>query len=70
MKIQNITDLIGNTPLLKVNDKIEYYAKLEGNNLFGSVKDRAARYLIESAYKDGIIKKERRFTVEPPLFNI
>lgn len=56
MKIQNITDLIGNTPLLKVNDKIEYYAKLEGNNLFGSVKDRAARYLIESAYKDGIIK--------------
>lgn len=50
MKIQNITDLIGNTPLLKVNDKIEYYAKLEGNNLFGSVKDRAARYLIESAY--------------------
>ena len=58
MKIQNITDLIGNTPLLKVNDKIEYYAKLEGNNLFGSVKDRAARYLIESAYKDGIIKND------------
>ncbi|MDE7203300.1 MAG: hypothetical protein K2O91_15690, partial [Lachnospiraceae bacterium] len=38
MKIQNITDMIGNTPLLRVNDKIEYYAKIEGNNLFGSVK--------------------------------
>ncbi len=51
MKIQNITDLIGNTPLLKVNDKIEYYAKIEGNNLFGSVKDRVARYLMETMCK-------------------
>lgn len=58
MNIQNITDMIGNTPLLKVNDKIEYYAKIEGNNLFGSVKDRAARYLMESAYKDKIIKND------------
>lgn len=58
MRIQNITDMIGNTPLLKINDKIKYYAKIEGSNLFGSVKDRAARYLIENAYNDGIIKSD------------
>lgn len=56
MRIQNITDMIGNTPLLKINDKIKYYAKIEGSNLFGSVKDRAARYLMENAYNDGIIQ--------------
>ena len=58
MRVQNITELIGNTPLLKIDDKIEYYAKMEGNNLFGSVKDRAARFLMENAYKDEIIKKD------------
>lgn len=47
MRIQNITDMIGNTPLVRVNDKVKYYAKIEGSNLFGSVKDRAARYLME-----------------------
>ena len=55
MRVQNITDMIGNTPLLKIDDNIEYYAKIEGSNLFGSVKDRAARYLMENAYNDGII---------------
>lgn len=58
MIIQNITDMIGNTPLLKIDDKIKYYAKIEGCNLFGSVKDRAARYLMENAYNDGIIKND------------
>lgn len=58
MIIQNITDMIGNTPLLKMSDSIEYYAKIEGNNLFGSVKDRAAKFLMEHAYSDGIIKKD------------
>lgn len=41
MKVQNITGMIGNTPLLKVEDNVEYYAKIEGSNLVGSVKDRA-----------------------------
>ena len=58
MKIQDITDLIGNTPLLKIDNKIKYYAKMEGSNLFGSVKDRAAKYLMEKAYDDGIIKND------------
>ena len=56
MRIQNITDMIGNTPLLEINDEIKYYAKIEGSNLFGSVKDRAAKYLMENAYNDGKIK--------------
>ncbi|MDE6231907.1 MAG: pyridoxal-phosphate dependent enzyme, partial [Lachnospiraceae bacterium] len=56
--IQDITDMIGNTPLLKIDSKIKYYAKIEGSNLFGSVKDRAARYLMENAYNDGIIKSD------------
>lgn len=58
MRIHNITDMIGNTPLLKIDDKIKYYAKIEGSNLFGSVKDRAAKYLMENAYNDGIIKSD------------
>lgn len=58
MRIQNITDMIGNTSLLRIDDKIKYYAKIEGSNLFGSVKDRAARHLMENAYNDGIIKSD------------
>lgn len=58
MRIQNIADMIGNTPLLRIDDKIKYYAKIEGSNLFGSVKDRAAGHLMENAYKDGIIKSD------------
>ena len=51
MRVQNITDMIGNTPLLKIDDNIRYYAKIEGSNLFGSVKDRVARYLMETMCK-------------------
>lgn len=58
MKIQNITDMIGNTPLIEIDSKIKYYAKMEGSNLFGSVKDRAAKYLMEKTYDDGIIKHD------------
>lgn len=58
MKIQNITDMIGNTPLIEIDSKIKYYAKMEGSNLFGSVKDRAAKYLMEKTYDGGIIKND------------
>ena len=58
MRVQNIIDITGNIPLLKVNNKIEYYAKIEGNNLFASVKDRVTRYVMENAYNDGIIKSD------------
>jgi len=55
---ENVLDLIGNTPMVDVsvlspNPKVRIYAKLEGQNPFGSVKDRIAKYMIESAEKDG-----------------
>ncbi len=58
----NILDLIGNTPLVKLNKvtsdvNSEIYAKLEFMNPMGSVKDRAAKYMIEKAEEDGRIKK-------------
>ena len=53
---QKITDLIGKTPLLKLNNYIEenslgadIYAKLEYFNPGGSVKDRIAKAMIDDA---------------------
>jgi cysteine synthase A len=52
MKIyNNFTELIGNTPLLKVEENI--YAKLEYFNPAGSVKDRVAYAMIDDAEKNG-----------------
>ena len=56
-----ILDLIGNTPLaelskLNPNPNVKIFAKLEGNNPGGSVKDRAALNMIQSALKRGDIK--------------
>lgn len=53
--------LIGNTPLVKINnlcsaDDAEIWAKLEGYNIGGSVKDRIALSMIETAEKDGRLK--------------
>ena len=58
----NIIDTIGNTPLVEItrfhnNPKVKLYAKLEGNNPGGSVKDRAALNMIRSAIERGEIKK-------------
>lgn len=60
-----IIDLIGNTPLVEIkklnpNPKVQIYAKLEGNNPGGSVKDRAALNMIRSALERGDIKKGSR----------
>ena len=55
-------ELIGNTPILKVNNLIkdeniaDIYVKLEKFNPGGSVKDRAALGMIEKAERDGILK--------------
>lgn len=59
----NVVQLIGNTPILHLN-KIEeseglgarIYAKIEGLNPGGSVKDRAALNMIEAAEEEGILK--------------
>lgn len=56
----NIFDLIGNTPLvvshvLNTNKNVTLLFKLEGQNPGGSVKDRAALYMIKSALERGEI---------------
>ena len=55
-----ITDLVGNTPLVEVvklnpNPAVKIFAKLEGNNPGGSVKDRPALNMIRSALERGDI---------------
>jgi len=55
-----IIDIIGNTPLVEIkklnpNPDVEIYAKLEGNNPGGSVKDRASLNMIRSALERGEI---------------
>lgn len=57
-----IIDLVGNTPLVELkrlnpNPKVKIFAKLEGNNPGGSVKDRAALNMIRSALERGEIRK-------------
>lgn len=66
-------DLIGNTPILKLNkliskDSADVYLKLEKYNLGGSVKDRAALGMIEKAEKEGFLK-EGSIIVEPTSGN-
>ena len=60
MIYQNLTDLIGNTPLLAVSGLEGQVArialKLERNNPGGSVKDRIALAMIEDAEQQGILK--------------
>ncbi|KQX52063.1 cysteine synthase A [Paenibacillus sp. Root444D2] len=59
--VNSITDLIGNTPAVRINrllgpNDAELYVKLEYFNPSGSVKDRAAFNLIEQAEKDGLLR--------------
>ncbi|MGJ1287546.1 cysteine synthase CysM [Sphingobacterium spiritivorum] len=61
----NIIDTIGNTPLVEItkfhnNPKVKIYAKMEGNNPAGSVKDRAALNMIRSALERGEITGESK----------
>ncbi|SEA21948.1 cysteine synthase CysM [Bizionia paragorgiae] len=60
MKNTSILDQIGNTPLVKsrvlnTNPNVSLYFKLEGNNPGGSVKDRAAYFMIKDALDKGEI---------------
>lgn len=57
----SITELIGQTPIVKLNhlvptDSAEVYVKLEFFNPGGSVKDRIALSMIEKAERDGLLK--------------
>lgn len=59
--MSNLLDLVGNTPLVELtrlhdNPKVKIFGKLEGDNPGGSVKDRAAKSMIQGALERGEIK--------------
>jgi cysteine synthase B len=61
----SVIDIIGNTPMVELqrinpNKNIRIYAKLEGNNPGGSVKDRPALNMIRMAMERGDINKESK----------
>ena len=69
----DVLNRVGNTPLVPLDslshDKVEYFAKLEGHNPFGSVKDRAAYYMIKDGEEKGILKKGKSIIIEPTSGN-
>jgi len=73
MIYNNAIDMIGSTPILKLNNLVtenmaEVHVKLEKYNPGGSVKDRAALGMIETAEKLGLLK-ENSVIVEPTSGN-
>ena len=76
MKIaKDVTELIGNTPLLEIGNiekelelKAKVLVKLEYLNPAGSVKDRAAKYIISDAEEKGLLK-EGSVIIEPTSGN-
>ena len=59
--MSNLLDLVGNTPLVALtrlhdNPRVKIFGKLEGDNPGGSVKDRAAKSMIQGALERGEIK--------------
>jgi cysteine synthase B len=58
-----ILQCIGNTPIASIdlnpNPAVKLFAKLEGNNPGGSVKDRIALYMVEAAEKEGRLTKDK-----------
>ena len=70
----NITELIGRTPLVRLNKVTEgcqaqVVAKLEFYNPLGSVKDRIGLAMIEAAEKQGKINKDKTIVLEPTSGN-
>jgi cysteine synthase B len=60
----NILDLIGNTPLVKIqypsgSNGVRVFGKLEGNNPGGSIKDRIAYHMIQKAEEEGRLTKDK-----------
>jgi S-sulfo-L-cysteine synthase (O-acetyl-L-serine-dependent) len=68
-----ILQRIGNTPLHELssysNENIKFYAKLEWYNPFGSVKDRAAYWMVKDAEKKGSLVKDKSIIIEPTSGN-
>lgn len=58
MRYRSVLDMVGNTPLVEISELspkpgVRLYAKLEGQNPTGSVKDRIAKFMIEAAEREG-----------------
>jgi len=70
---EQVLKRIGNTPLVKLeslsNEKTTYFAKLEGHNPFGSVKDRAAYWMIKDGEEKGRLKRGETIIIEPTSGN-
>lgn len=69
----NLIELVGNTPLVELrrvnpNPGVRLFGKAEGNNPGSSVKDRAARFMIDGAEKRGELKPGMRI-IEPTSGN-
>jgi cysteine synthase len=69
-KAKNLLELVGNTPLveLKPVGDVQVYAKLEGQNPTGSIKDRIAKAMIEAAEASGELEPGREL-LEPTSGN-
>lgn len=64
MTHNSVLDTIGRTPMVRINrmnpnPAVELYAKLEGFNPTGSIKDRIALKMIEQAEADGVLTKDK-----------
>jgi cysteine synthase B len=69
----DIVGQIGNTPLVELNSfstsSVKLFAKLEWYNPFGSVKDRAAYWMIKEAERKELLKKDKSVIIEPTSGN-
>ena len=67
---RNLLELVGNTPLVELRPvgDVQVYAKLEGQNPTGSIKDRIAKAMIESAEAAGELEPGREL-LEPTSGN-
>ena len=73
MAYENILETIGHTPLVKINrlspnPAVSIYAKLEGFNPTGSIKDRIALKMIEEAERNGTLRPGKTI-IEPTSGN-
>jgi cysteine synthase B len=69
----DVVERIGQTPMVELKSfstkNVKFFAKLEWHNPFGSVKDRAAYWMIKDAEKRGVLKKDKSIIIEPTSGN-
>ncbi len=70
---ENILQTIGNTPLVRINNlnpskNVEIFAKIEGSNPTGSIKDRIALNMVQQAEAEGALRKGKTI-IEPTSGN-